>query len=572
MPIIEVNNVSKCFYLRYARDFIATGLVRRLFSRKHSEEFWALRNVSFSVERGESLGVIGPNGSGKTTLLSIVSGVTQPTQGSVCTAGRISALLQLGAGFHPDLTGRENVYINAGVLGFRRKEINKIYPSIAEFSELGSFLEAPIRRYSSGMLARLGFSIAMHVDPDVIIVDEVLGVGDQRFQVKCQERILDFVDRGVTILFVSHSAAQVRKLCTRAVYLEQGDLAAYGDVEDVLAAYASRGDKGPTIGTGAQSGPDARPKPADKPTDAKGKTPADKDTKTAPGEAPPKPRQKKPPTPTGLQPEPLPPSAKIRPIKYAPSGRFAPSSAGVPATTFFYRNAPQVAYLFDEVFPAFPPNRPIRVRCWECSIGAEPYTVAIESARRKDRQYVLAIEGLDRDPELVQGAVQAEYNETELFYNGFGRMPRDLLDAYFEENAEGNYVLCDEVRFRVLFGVGDILSKDCTRLPPAEVLLCQNTLMHMPPADATRALANLISQAAPGAVVALAGTDPDLLVEAVQEYALQPITDRIEEIHDGWRFRRSRPDAPWGLRPIDRSEKDWEIRNCSLFRVSTPKA
>jgi len=596
--------VSKRFYLRYTREFLATGLLDSLFHRNRWEEFWALRNISFSIERGESLGVVGPNGSGKTTLLSIVSGVTQPTQGAVRTEGRISALLQLGAGFHPDLTGRENVYINAGVLGFGRRETDKIYPSVVEFSELGDFLEAPIRRYSSGMLARLGFSIAIHVDPDVIIIDEVLGVGDQQFQKKCHDKILDFIDRGVTILFVSHAAAQVRKLCNKVLYLEQGDLAAFGDADEVLAAYAARDDKHPTIGTGAQSGPAARPKPATPVASIASKTPATMAGATgaagqpahaAPPGSPDPPRKAAPapstdaPTerdtaPAGRRTPSTPPAqkplekspaqagpdkprpSKIRPIKGAPSARFRPSCAGASATTFFYRNGPQVEVLFDEVFPLFKDRSTIRVRCWECSIGAEPYTLAIEYGRRRITDYALAIEAFDRDPELIQGAIQAEFNEMEIFYNGMGHMPRELLDEYFSRNEDGNHVLREDLRARVLFGVADSLSRRCVCLPPVEVVLAQNILTHLPTTAAQTAISNLVAQVLPGGVLVLGGTRPDDLLDAVARWGLEPLSHRIEQIHDGWRFRRSRPDAPWGLGPIDRSVERWRIRHCTLFR------
>ncbi len=583
MPVIEVNNVSKRFYLRYTREFLATGMVRSLFRRRGWEEFWALRNVSFSVERGESLGVIGPNGSGKTTLLSIVSGVTRPTEGDVWTEGRISALLQLGAGFHPDLSGRENVYINAGVLGFHRKEIDKIYPSVAEFSELGSFLEAPIRKYSSGMLARLGFSIAIHVDPDIVIVDEVLGVGDQHFQVKCQEKILEFVNRGITILFVSHSAAQVRKLCSRAVYLEQGDLAAFGDVDEVLAAYAARDDRGPTIGTGAQSGPAARPKPAGGQPAAPAAKPAV--AKTAPAAEPAtvlsEPIAKRAasavaskvtasdaPAPAAKAESPVLEQApsKVRPIKGRPSGRLGPSCTGIHSATFFYRNAPQLDVLFDHVFPLVRDGSTVRVRCWACSIGAEPYTLAIEHRRRGISDYALAIEAFDRDPELIQAALQAEYNERELFYEGLGFMSREILDRYFGQSEDGNHLLSEEVRRNVLFGTSDFLSPDSLALPPVDVVMAQNVLIHFDLAKTRQVLANLVAQTKPGGVLALGGTNLDDLVEAAREHRLEPLTTDLEAIHEGWRARRSQPTHRAGLGPLDRSYDDWQIRYCTLFR------
>lgn len=587
MPIIEVNNVSKCFYLRHTREFLATGIVDSLFRRKRWEEFWALRNVSFTVERGESLGVVGPNGSGKTTMLSIVSAVTQPTEGSVRAEGRISALLQLGAGFHPDLTGRENVYINAGVLGFRRREIDRIYPSVAEFSELGTFLDTPIRRYSSGMLARLGFSIAIHVDPDIIIVDEVLGVGDQHFQTKCQEKILEFVDRGVTILFVSHSAAQVRKLCSRAVYLEEGNLAAYGEVEEVLGAYAARDNRGPTIGTGAQSGPAARPKPAGAvsaatmPKPAAAKPAAQSAPSAEPSAAMPKPAAESPvaavlpeatipdasaPAVKAETQEPEQASSKVRPIKGKPSGRLGPSCTGIHSATFFCRNAPQLDVLFDHVFPLVRDGSIVRVRCWACSIGAEPYTLAIEYERRSVSDYVLAIEAFDRDPELIQAALQGEYNERELFYEGFGFMSREILGRYFKQSEDGNHLLSEHVRRNVLFGTSDFLSPDSLALPPVDVVMAQNVLIHFDSVQARQILSSLVAQTKPGGVLALGGANPDDLVEAVREHGLEPLPRDLEAIHDGWRARRSQPTHRAGLGPLDRSYGDWQIRYCSLFR------
>jgi len=650
VPVIEVDNVSKRFYLRYTRELVATGLIRSLLRRRRWEEFWALRNVSFKVERGESVGIIGPNGSGKTTLLSIISGVTRPTEGRVSTTGRISALLQLGAGFHPDLTGRENVYINAGVLGFRKHEINRIYPSIAEFSELGNFLDAPVRRYSSGMLGRLGFSIAIHVRPEIIIVDEVLSVGDQHFQKKCREKILEFLKAGVTVLFVSHSAGTVRELCQKALYLDQGNVQAFGDASEVLAQYAARANRGPTIGTGAQAGPAARPKPAaplSPPTIVS--TPSTEPQKAAtpaavaaaakpapppqPTQASPKPtpvpstakpagavtaaatavKEQAPPAPAkhahaataakadppaataikeksaaapakpappprtpeaGRKPAPTRPIAKeppsrLRPIPNAPFGRLGRSATGMSNATYFYRNGPQVAALFDHVFPLIKQSKQdpvVRVRCWGCSIGSEPYTLAMEYHHRGITDYKLVIEAFDSDPELVQAAIGGEYNESEIFYNGLSFISPEKVDTYFDRNEQGNYVLKEVIRKKVLFGIGDFLQPECTALHPVDIAMAQNRLMHCQPETARRAVAHLVAQTRPGGILCLGGTNLDVLVESAHTHGLEPITYRLEEIHDGWRCRRRRPDAPWGLGPLDRTQPDWEIRYCSLFR------
>jgi len=531
MPVIEVHNISKRFYLRYTRDFLAAGVIKSLFRRHNQQEFWALRDISFSVERGESMAIIGPNGSGKTTLLSIISGVTKPTTGTINTQGRIAALLQLGAGFHPDLTGRENVYINAGVLGWRRKDINKIYPAIAEFSELGDFLDAPIRRYSSGMLSRLGFSIAIYVKPEILIVDEVLGVGDQYFQAKCKDKIHAFARQGVTLLFVSHSAAQVKQLCSQAVYLEKGKMEAYGDVDDVLIAYNSRGQD--------RSGKTSV-KPAAQAAKSSSHTPTKIDEQAA--------------------------SKKLRPIKHAPSARLDRNYAGKSGITFFYRNGPQIEYLFDQVFPGLAASGIINVRCWGCSIGSEVYTLAIEYARRNISDYTLAIEGLDHDPGLILAAIQAEFNELEIFYKGMSAMPRELLDEYFTVNEDGYYTVRDTIRSGVRFGVADLLNDQAARLAPADLVLAQNMLLHCEADEARKAIANLVKHTSCGGILGLGGTDPDILVEAVHQYQLEPITDRIEEIHDGWRFRRSQSYTRFGLKKLDRTQRDWEIKYCSLFR------
>jgi lipopolysaccharide transport system ATP-binding protein len=205
--------------------------------RGRYEEFWALKGVSFEVERGETFGVIGANGSGKSTMLKILAGILVPTRGELKSSGRISALLELGAGFHPELTGRENVFLNGSILGLSRRQISARLEEIISFAGLDEFIDSPIRSYSSGMFVRLGFSVAVHADPSILLVDEVLAVGDEAFQRKSAERILQIRDRGVTILVVSHNLDVVRGLCRRGIWLERGEIAAEGMTEEVVNRY-----------------------------------------------------------------------------------------------------------------------------------------------------------------------------------------------------------------------------------------------------------------------------------------------------------------------------------------------
>jgi len=198
---------------------------------------WALDGVSFEVERGEVLGLIGPNGAGKTTTLKLLSRVTRPTSGRVAVNGRFSALIELGAGFHPDLTGRENVYLNGAILGLRREEIDHKFDSIVEFAELEDFIDMPVKRYSSGMYVRLGFSVAAYVDPDVLLIDEVLAVGDYMFKDKCVQRVNEFRDAGKTMVIVSHNKEMIQKLCDRVVLLHRGRVVFQGDTREALDLY-----------------------------------------------------------------------------------------------------------------------------------------------------------------------------------------------------------------------------------------------------------------------------------------------------------------------------------------------
>jgi len=236
---IQFDRVSKKFILHRerARSFqeLAVGLFRR--NNRSREEFWALRDVSFTVEQGETVGIIGPNGAGKSTLLKLAARVIEPTSGRIAVRGRIGALLELGAGFHPDLTGRENIYLNASILGLSRAEIRRRLDDIIGFAELERFIDIPVKHYSSGMFVRLGFSVAVHIDPEILLVDEVLAVGDAAFQRKCMEKIGHLQQQSVTILFVSHDTDIVRSLCNRVLWLDEGHLVADSVAEAVVQRY-----------------------------------------------------------------------------------------------------------------------------------------------------------------------------------------------------------------------------------------------------------------------------------------------------------------------------------------------
>lgn len=241
-PAIEVTNVLK-IYRRYARQrqfatlksaLLKGSLVRDL---QPDETFPALRGVTFSVPKGCTYGVIGRNGSGKSTLLKCVAGITRPNEGSIKVDGRISALIELGAGFHPEISGRENVFINGIMLGLSKREIQRRFDEIVEFAELKDFIDAPVKTYSSGMYMRLGFAVAIHVDPDVLLIDEVLAVGDQSFTVKCLDKFAEFRRRNKTILLVTHSLDLVEKFCDRALWLDKGKTLAEGEPKRVVAAY-----------------------------------------------------------------------------------------------------------------------------------------------------------------------------------------------------------------------------------------------------------------------------------------------------------------------------------------------
>ena len=237
--MIVFEGVSKSFRHGAGARLLRGHLAEMLRGRPR-QRFYALRNVSFHLEEGEGLAVVGPNGAGKSTLLSLVAGLTQPDEGRVTVRGRVAALLELGAGFHPDLTGVENLSLNASLLGLSRQRTEEVSASIAGFADIGDFLREPIRTYSTGMLMRLAFAIAIHVDPDVLIVDEVLAVGDQAFQAKCFERIRRLKTEGKTLLFVSHATQLVREVCTRGLWLDHGRVVMHGTSAEVLEAYGSQ--------------------------------------------------------------------------------------------------------------------------------------------------------------------------------------------------------------------------------------------------------------------------------------------------------------------------------------------
>lgn len=238
---VEVRNVSMMFNKSKEKvDNLKEYMIRLVKKQLMFEEFWALQDVSFAVKKGESVGLIGLNGSGKSTILKIIAQVMKPTNGSVKVTGIVAPMIELGAGFDADLSARENVFLNGTVLGYSRKQMEKKFEEIIDFAELWEFVDTPIKNFSSGMTARLGFSIATANLPDILIADEILGVGDYKFQLKCEERIAKIIDRGATVLFVSHSLEQVQTICTRAIWLEKGKLMMDGEVKQVCKSYLSR--------------------------------------------------------------------------------------------------------------------------------------------------------------------------------------------------------------------------------------------------------------------------------------------------------------------------------------------
>jgi ABC-2 type transport system ATP-binding protein len=226
--IVSVENVSKKFTI-HTHKSVKERLVNSASQRRYREDFWALRDVNLEIEAGSTVGLVGHNGSGKSTLLKVIGGIIEPTTGSVKRRGRMAALLELGAGFHPDLSGRDNVYLNAAILGLNQKEIDRYFDAIVDFSGIEAFIDTQVKFYSSGMYVRLAFAVAVHVDPDLLLVDEVLAVGDEPFQAKCMDKILEFQREGRTIVVVSHSAGQVARLCDQVVVMKNGDVIFNGD-------------------------------------------------------------------------------------------------------------------------------------------------------------------------------------------------------------------------------------------------------------------------------------------------------------------------------------------------------
>ena len=260
-PIIEIKNIGKSYNitgLKQGRGYIALRdifseylkhplvklkrLVNVILGKNRNEIFWALQDINFAVNRGEAIGIIGPNGAGKSTLLKILSRITPPTTGEIILRGRVASLLEVGTGFHPELSGRENIYLNGAILGMTKKEIAKKFDAIVQFSGVEQFIDTPVKRYSSGMYIRLAFAIAAHIEPDILIVDEVLAVGDAEFQRKCLGK-MDEVARvgGRTVLFVSHNMAAVSRLCVKTILLDKGKVIACGDTDEVIGKYLSAG-------------------------------------------------------------------------------------------------------------------------------------------------------------------------------------------------------------------------------------------------------------------------------------------------------------------------------------------
>lgn len=236
--VVKVNDVSMMFNLSSEKiDSIKEYFVKAMRHELHFQEFWALKNVSFELEKGDSIGIIGLNGSGKSTLLKIVSGILKPTKGSVETVGSIAPLIELGAGFDANLSARENIYLNGAILGYDRTYMDSRFDEIIEFAELQDFVDTAIKNFSSGMVARLGFAIATMNIPDILIIDEILAVGDYKFQEKSFDRMKKMIGSGATVVFVSHSIEQVKQICKKALWLERGNVRMLGDAETVCARY-----------------------------------------------------------------------------------------------------------------------------------------------------------------------------------------------------------------------------------------------------------------------------------------------------------------------------------------------
>ena len=256
MTVIEAENIGKKYIIDHIKSNaqgntlreVVTDKLRNLFNKKEKdqvshEEFWALKDVSFKIEQGDRVGIIGSNGAGKSTMLKILSRITEPTQGKITIKGRVASLLEVGTGFHPELSGRENIFLNGSILGMKREEIKQHFDAIVDFAGVEKFLDTPVKRYSSGMYVRLGFAISAHLEPEILIVDEVLAVGDAEFQRKCLGKMKDASTSGRTILFVSHNLTAVQGLCNKAMYMQKGRLLEMGETNQVLATYLSHVQK-----------------------------------------------------------------------------------------------------------------------------------------------------------------------------------------------------------------------------------------------------------------------------------------------------------------------------------------
>jgi len=239
---IKFDSVSKLYYLqshRTLKEFLPAFLKKKAPKtlRRVARQFYALKNISFKIKKGETVGIIGPNGAGKSTILKLIAGVTKPTRGKITVNGQVSPLIELGAGFHPDLTGRENIYLNGSILGLTKKKIDKKFKEIVDFAELWDFIDQPVKHYSSGMYARLGFSIAISVEPEILLIDEILAVGDAAFQEKCFAKMEEFKKSGVTIIYVSHSLPSVAKFCNHCLYLDKSKLISEGNPQEIIENY-----------------------------------------------------------------------------------------------------------------------------------------------------------------------------------------------------------------------------------------------------------------------------------------------------------------------------------------------
>ncbi len=236
--VIKVDNVSMMFNLSSEKvDSIKEYLIKMFKKEIHFQKFWALNDVSFELEKGDSLGIIGLNGSGKSTLLKIISGILKPTKGKVTTIGSIAPLIELGAGFDPVLSARENIYLNGAILGYSKEYMKSKFDDIIKFAELEDFVDSAIKNFSSGMVARLGFAIATMNIPDILIIDEILAVGDYKFQQKSFQRMQEMINSGATVVFVSHSVEQVKQICKKALWLDHGNVVKFGDAQEICAEY-----------------------------------------------------------------------------------------------------------------------------------------------------------------------------------------------------------------------------------------------------------------------------------------------------------------------------------------------